>query len=196
MPAHIVQNATALLRAIADLADAAAADGDDARLRQCTDALARAIELVNAVTAVLPSDATPTEVEAAPAAVPPALFPTYDPRTKRWKCTKCRRFVSASKRSVSHHMRTCTCTSAPEPLPLPLTCPKCRRTFESNVQLRGHLGWCGKRSTVLHTCIAPGCRCHAKGPRFHFLCEKHRRATTRQILRWRCRRKAAVAAEG
>jgi hypothetical protein len=185
---QIVQNATALLRAIADLADAAAADGDDARLRQCTDALVHAIELVNAITAVLPSDVAPTEVEAP--ALPPALFPAYDPRTKRWKCAKCRGFTSTSKRSVSHHMRTCT--SAPEPLPL--TCPKCRRTFESNVQLRGHLGWCGKRSTVLHICIAPGCRCRAKGPRFHFLCEKHRRATTRQILRWRYRRKAAVAA--
>jgi hypothetical protein len=73
-----------------------------------------------------------------------------------------------------------------------LTCGQCGRTFDSNVKLRGHLSWCGKRSTVAHTCIASGCRCRAKGPRFHFLCKKHLKATTGQIQRWRDQRRAAA----
>jgi hypothetical protein len=175
-----MQNATALLRVIAEMADAAVAAGNDVDMRKCIEALTRAAELIG--TAVSP----PAEV------APP---PSYDPRTRQWKCSKCGKFTSASKRSVSHHMRACEATSNVIPLRAPLLpCVKCGQTFESSTQLRGHLGWCGKRNTVIHTCIAPGCRCRAKGPRFHFLCKKHMKATTRQILRWRGRRKAAAEA--
>jgi hypothetical protein len=35
------------------------------------------------------------------------------------------------------------------------------------------------------SCIAPGCKNVSKGPRFHYLCEKHMDAPKRQYEQWR-----------
>ena len=42
-------------------------------------------------------------------------------------------------------------------------------------------------------CRAPGCDRPSRGPRFHFLCEEHRRASARQIEAWRQAAKQAEA---
>jgi len=43
-------------------------------------------------------------------------------------------------------------------------------------------------------CIAPGCTNPSKGPRFHYLCEKHMSAPKKDYEAWRLKAKAAKAA--
>ncbi|MBI4508931.1 MAG: hypothetical protein HY698_04815 [Deltaproteobacteria bacterium] len=42
-------------------------------------------------------------------------------------------------------------------------------------------------------CIAPGCTNSSKGPRFHYLCEKHMDAPKKDYEAWRKGRKGATA---
>lgn len=39
--------------------------------------------------------------------------------------------------------------------------------------------------TRIRKCIAPGCRKDNRGPRYHYLCTSHDKATTKQIAVWR-----------
>jgi len=50
----------------------------------------------------------------------------------------------------------------------------------------------GARKRLL-PCIAPGCGNPSKGPRFHYLCEKHMNAPKKDYEAWRLRAKAARA---
>ena len=43
-------------------------------------------------------------------------------------------------------------------------------------------------------CIAPGCTNPSKGPRFHYLCEKHRDAPKKEYEAWRLQAKEKQAA--
>lgn len=43
-------------------------------------------------------------------------------------------------------------------------------------------------------CIAPGCTNPSKGPRFHYLCEKHRDAPRKEYEAWRLQAKEKQAA--
>jgi len=38
------------------------------------------------------------------------------------------------------------------------------------------------------SCIAPGCKSRSKGPRFRFLCEKHLKASSKDVESWRAAR--------
>jgi hypothetical protein len=49
----------------------------------------------------------------------------------------------------------------------------------------------GSRKKRLLPCIAPNCANQSKGPRFHYLCEKHMKAPKRDYEAWRLRAKAA-----
>jgi len=114
--------------------------------------------------------------------------PSYDPRTKHWSCPCCGEFRHVQRRAVSAHMRACQFKPTSEPKPSGTQkCPHCGKTFKSAAGLAGHLPWCGKKAKV---CIAPGCRRHSKGPRFRFLCEKHLKATKKQVEKWRKQRAA------
>jgi hypothetical protein len=52
----------------------------------------------------------------------------------------------------------------------------------------------GSRKKRLLPCIAPGCTNPSKGPRFHYLCEKHRDAPKRDYQAWRLKAKEKRAA--
>ncbi len=43
-------------------------------------------------------------------------------------------------------------------------------------------------------CIAPGCKNTSKGPRFHYLCDKHRDASKAEYKAWAAARKGKAAA--
>lgn len=43
----------------------------------------------------------------------------------------------------------------------------------------------GKRRPRDLSCIAPGCRNKSKGPRFHYLCDKHMDTPKKQYEQWR-----------
>ena len=43
----------------------------------------------------------------------------------------------------------------------------------------------GKRRPRDLSCIAPGCRNKSKGPRFHYLCDKHMETPKKQYEQWR-----------
>lgn len=52
----------------------------------------------------------------------------------------------------------------------------------------GKLGGRGRRSAGrkrIVPCIAPGCTNPSKGPRFHYLCEEHRKASRKDYEAWR-----------
>jgi hypothetical protein len=49
---------------------------------------------------------------------------------------------------------------------------------------RGRRGGAGVRRRVV-PCIAPGCTNPSKGPRFHYLCEKHKDAPKKDYEAWR-----------
>jgi hypothetical protein len=52
----------------------------------------------------------------------------------------------------------------------------------------------GLRRKRIVPCIAPGCTNPSKGPRFHYLCEKHRDAPKKDYEAWRLKARAARAA--
>ncbi len=54
-------------------------------------------------------------------------------------------------------------------------------------------GALGGRKRVM-PCIAPGCNNQSKGPRFHYLCEKHKDAKKQDYEAWRKARKEKQAA--
>ena len=56
---------------------------------------------------------------------------------------------------------------------------------------RGRKVGSGKKRIL--PCIAPGCTNQSKGPRFHYLCEKHMNAPKRDYEAWRLKAKAARA---
>ncbi len=43
----------------------------------------------------------------------------------------------------------------------------------------------GKRRPRDLACIAPGCKNRSKGPRFHYLCDKHMETPRKQYEQWR-----------
>jgi hypothetical protein len=43
------------------------------------------------------------------------------------------------------------------------------------------------------TCIAPGCKNPSKGPRFHFLCDEHKKVPKRDWKAWQEARKAGTS---
>jgi len=61
----------------------------------------------------------------------------------------------------------------------------------------GRIGRRGRRPGLtkkrILPCIAPGCTNTSKGPRFHYLCEKHMNAPKRDYEAWRLKAKAARA---
>lgn len=116
----------------------------------------------------------------------------YDPRTRRWFCPRCKKFVDLARRAVTTHMRSCQPGAAEELKPN--TCPKCSEEFSKEAQLIGHLRWCGREKAVIRICLAPGCKRHNKGPRFRYLCVKHLKASPKQVERWRKERAERVAA--
>jgi hypothetical protein len=56
---------------------------------------------------------------------------------------------------------------------------------------RGRPAGSGKKRLL--PCIAPGCTNQSKGPRFHYLCEKHMNAPKRDYEAWRLKAKEARA---
>ncbi len=50
-----------------------------------------------------------------------------------------------------------------------------------------------RRSKRVMTCIAPGCKNTSKGPRFHYLCDKHRDASKAEYAAWQAARKNKTA---
>ena len=58
---------------------------------------------------------------------------------------------------------------------------------------RGRRGGAGVRRRIVQ-CIAPGCPNPSKGPRFHYLCEKHRDAPKKDYEAWRKARQEKQAA--
>ncbi len=44
-------------------------------------------------------------------------------------------------------------------------------------------------------CIAPGCKNTSKGPRFHYLCDKHKDAPKKEYEEWQAARKAKAKKE-
>jgi hypothetical protein len=50
------------------------------------------------------------------------------------------------------------------------------------------------RRKRLVKCIAPGCSNPSKGPRFHYLCEKHRDAPKKEYEAWRLKAKESKQA--
>jgi hypothetical protein len=57
---------------------------------------------------------------------------------------------------------------------------------------RGRRGGNGRKRVV--QCIAPGCSNPSKGPRFHYLCDKHKDAKKADYEAWRKARKEKQAA--
>jgi len=61
----------------------------------------------------------------------------------------------------------------------------------------GRIGRRGRRPGLtkkrMLPCIAPGCTNTSKGPRFHYLCEKHMNAPKRDYEVWRLKARAAQA---
>ncbi len=63
---------------------------------------------------------------------------------------------------------------------------------------RGRLPAMGRLATVGRkhrsrremACIAPGCTNTSKGPRFHYLCDKHKDAPKKEYTEWQAARKA------
>jgi hypothetical protein len=58
---------------------------------------------------------------------------------------------------------------------------------------RGRRGGPALRRRVV-PCIAPGCTNPSKGPRFHYLCEKHKDAPKKDYEAWRKARQEKQAA--
>lgn len=61
----------------------------------------------------------------------------------------------------------------------------------ARVGRRGRPAGSGKKRLL--PCIAPGCSNQSKGPRFHYLCEKHMNAPKRDYEAWRLKAKEARA---
>lgn len=59
--------------------------------------------------------------------------------------------------------------------------------------VRGRRGAAPGRRRVVN-CIAPGCTNPSKGPRFHYLCEKHKDAPKKDYEAWRKARQEKQAA--
>src|SRR4051794_37393543 len=61
------------------------------------------------------------------------------------------------------------------------------------VEVVGRRAGAPARRRVL-PCIAPGCQNPSKGPRFHYLCEKHKDAPKKDYEAWRKARQEKAAA--
>lgn len=70
-------------------------------------------------------DVITTEATAPPVAEPiGSTTLSYDPRTRRWVCPRCRKFSDTRRRAVTTHARFCD--GVPEPRPTPAA-PQARR---------------------------------------------------------------------